>query len=171
VSARLSLIAVLLVGCRGDEATPKPVVDSPRTSSGTAAPRPTLPEHTARTAEERAALEHSLTGPEQTFLAEPIDEAWANRARDAIKNGAPWAGVECRTRQCRISFIALSSDDAMSKTDVLRALKNTETDSDLAQWMPVPPVPRPDGTLEVRLYAFFTRAEKKSSDDSSKSSL
>lgn len=170
MSARLSLIAVLLVGCRGDEAKPIPAVGSAPTPSGTAAP-PTLPDHTARTAEERAAFEHALAGPEQTFLAEPIDANWANRARDAIKDGAPWAGVECRTRQCRISFIALTPDDAMSKTDVLRALKNTETDSDLAQWMPVPPMPRPDGTLEVRLYAFFTRPEKESSDDSSKSSL
>ena len=98
-----------------------------------------------------------LAGPESAFAGEPTDPAWAKTARESIISAAPWANVECRTRQCRVQFLAATGEDATAKTDALRALKTEDTEDDLAQWMPVPPITRPDGRLEVRLYAFFAR--------------
>jgi hypothetical protein len=117
-------------------------------------PRPTLP--ATQSPEARAALEHGLAGPEATFLAEPLDPQWAPKMQATIKASATWADVECRNLQCRVSFVAASGEEAMTKTDELRALVDLDGQP-LAQWSPMPPIERANGTLELRVYAHFTR--------------
>lgn len=169
MSARLSLILVVALGCRSNEATPSTSTSATPSSPGQ---RPALPPSAARTPQEREALAAGLEGPERIFRDDPLDEPWATKMHASIKTRAQWADVECRTTQCRVSFIAKTGEEAMARSDELRALTQEGSDKPLAHWMPMPPIHQPDGTLEIRLYAMFTRGpEKESSDDSSKSSL
>src|SRR5204863_5574846 len=92
---------------------------------------------------------------DQAFLVEPENPGWAASSVDAIRKRVPGAtAITCRSSQCRFVLTAETSDElAAAQT----ALTEETSLAGIADVIPTPPTQRPDGALEVRIYAHFKK--------------
>jgi hypothetical protein len=157
MSVRLSLIAVVLVGCR-DDAKPAGGASAshPARSSGSGIARRRPELDTKIPAAELEAYEAAHAGPAQDFDSEPEDPAWARATADEIRAAVSGVKVRCKTRKCQI-IIAGPPEEVIAKTEKLSTMPQHDSEDPFAQWMPMPPGHLRDGSLEVIVYAFFER--------------
>lgn len=141
------------------------VADAARTATPTPPP-PSLVEGDAAAPSVQPALPDSSPVDANEFLPlgadvwdlEPRDDAWAMRkereldARLSRIDQRP-GRVECRTNQCRLTFTG--SEEGLSNT--MAVLESTKGLQDVAQYQLFSLVRNSGGTMELRVYASFTR--------------
>lgn len=154
---RLSHLILLasLAACRDD--TPKPHATGSAGSSSMVTDRSRPALDMSRPRAEIEAREQQLIGPARAFEAEPEDPAWATATADQIRASVKGVDVRCRTRQCKVTIVATTADEAVAKTEELRALVKPDGDDPLAQWMPMPPAQHADQKIEAVVYGHFER--------------
>jgi len=151
---RWAFVVAILMACKGDKPPTQQVV----TGSGSGEEKPALKVGVP----ERPSLPVKQPGKasNDVFEAEARDAEWAPTVESGIKQrfekvrGAKLEATECRRTQCRLTIVGVEGDLAQTIADLegSRGLHGYARSILLSA-----PVPKSDGTIELRAFAQFDR--------------